>query len=80
VAEFRWTTKGIVAEGESFTLDGENVWLQKWVAAEYDPIQLPHPDYPAQTHRFSVYRIDRPIGEIRFAAAEVSPNVWAFYA
>jgi hypothetical protein len=79
VAEFRWTNTGIVSEGGFFAVGGENVWSHKWLKAEVDAVQLPHPSYPTQTHRFSVYRIERPVGEVRFAAAEVSPNVWAFY-
>ena len=78
VAEFQWTSTGIVSEGEFFSVSGENVWSYKWLKAE-DVVQLPHPIYPTQTHRFSVYRVERPAGEVRFAAAEVSPNVWAFY-
>lgn len=80
MTEFRWTTTGTVSKGELFTVCGANVWSHKWVKTEDDAVQLPHPDYPTQTHRFSVYRIEKPAGEIRFAAAEVSPNVWAFYA
>ena len=80
MTESRWSTTAIVAEGELFAVDGENVWSHKWIRTEDDAVQLPHPDYPAQTHRFCVYRIERPVGEVRFAAAEVSPNVWVFYA
>lgn len=69
-----------MAEGEPFAADGGDVWLDTWFRTEDDAVQLPHPDYPAQLHRFSVYEIQRPSGAVRFAAAEVSSNVWAFYA
>lgn len=78
--EFQWTIKGVVLEGEAFIVRGENIWMHKWNTTEDGPIQLPHPAYPAQMHSFSLYLIGRPTGAIRFAAAEVSPNVWAFYA
>ena len=77
---FRWKTRGTVSEGELFPIDGENVWLHKWIETADDTVRLPHPDYPAQIHRFRIYRIERPAGELRFAVAEVSPNIWAFYA
>lgn len=80
VTEFRWTTASTVSEGELFAINGENVWSHKWLETGDDAVQLPHPDYPAQTHRFNVYRIEKLAGEVRFAASEVSPNVWAFYA
>lgn len=79
VAEFRWTNSGVVSEGEFFAVGGANVWLHKWLKAENDAVRLPHSSYPTQTHLFSVYRVERPAGDVRFAAAEVSPNVWAFY-
>lgn len=77
--EFRWTTKDIVSEGDFFAVGGKNVWSNKWVKTEDDAVQLPHPDYPAQMHRFTVYRVESSAGDVRFAASEVSPNVWAFY-
>ena len=80
MAVVRWTIAGMVAEGEPFVVDGGDVWSHKWLRTEDDAVQLPHPAYPVQLHRFSVYEIQRSSGAVRFAAAEVSPNVWAFYA
>ena len=79
MASSRWTIAGTVAEGEPFAVDGGDVWLHKWLRTDDDSVQLPHPNYPAQLHRFSVYEIQRQTGVVRFAAAEVSANVWAFY-
>lgn len=78
VTEFRWTTASTVSEGELFAIDGENVWSHKWLKTGDNAVQLPHPDYPAQTHRFNVYRIEKLAGEVRFAASEVSPQCVGF--
>ena len=80
VTEFRWTTASTVSEGELFAINGENVWSHKWLETGDDAVQLPHPDYPVQTYRFNMYRIEKLAGDVRFAASEVSPKVWAFYA
>ena len=62
VTEFRWATASTVSEGELFAINGENVWLHKWLKTGDDAVQLPHPDYPVQTYRFNVYRIEKLAG------------------
>jgi hypothetical protein len=44
-----------------------------------EPVELPHPAYPNQRHRMSVYEIESGGRRIRFAAGELSANVWGFY-
>jgi hypothetical protein len=75
----RWTPVGIVAEGEPIEVGGENLWNREWVRANEPEVLLPHPQYQQQRHRFVVYEASCSGTVVRFAVAEVSPNVYAFY-
>ena len=69
---------GVVAEGESINVSGLNPWKHKWESLDADA-ELPHPSYPNQRHRISIYRITVGDQMILFAAGELSMNVWGFY-
>jgi hypothetical protein len=75
----RWTVAGIVTEGQPIEVAGQNLWIHKWVKANEPEVLLPHPQYQQQSHRFVVYEAACGGTVVRFAAAEVSPNVYAFY-
>jgi hypothetical protein len=74
-----WKAAGTVIEGKPLVIGGLNVWNHVWKRLPGPALQLPHLSYPLQLHTMTVYEItDR--GEcVRFAAGEVSANVWAFY-
>ena len=74
-----WKTVGVVIEGHPMLIGGLNVWDHDWNRVQGPPLELPHPSYPSQVHSMSVYEI-RDGGEcVRFAAGELSANVWGFY-
>jgi len=74
-----WKAAAVVIEGRPMVIGGLNVWNHVWKRLPGPALQLPHLSYPLQLHPMTVYEItDR--GEcVRFAAGEVSANVWAFY-
>lgn len=73
-----WTAVGVVAEGQRVDVDGLDLWSLEWVRTNEPDVLLPHPVHQ-QHHRFSIYEIRQRDTAIRFAVAEVSPNVYAFY-
>jgi len=74
-----WTPVEAVAEWEPISVQGMNPWKHKWVAVEHFPVQLPHPLYPNQRHAMNVYEVSDGQRTVRFAAGELSANVWGFY-
>lgn len=72
-----WRAVHVGTEGDGLKIDGLEVWSQKWRAAG-SSVELPHPAYPAQVHRFDVYEIGDQ-HPVRFAAGELSNGVYAFY-
>jgi hypothetical protein len=74
-----WEAVGVVAEGQQISLSGLNPWSFDWRRSSEPPIELPHPQYRTQRHLARVFEIDSGSGILRFAVAEVSAGVWAFY-
>jgi hypothetical protein len=74
-----WDVVGAVFEGEPIDLDGLNPWEFKWSRVDTTPIEMPHPQYASETHRIWIYEIEADGKRVRFAAGELSPNVWGFY-
>ena len=75
----QWKAVGVVIERQPINLHGLNPWDLKWHKAQENAIQLPHPSYPSQRHQMDVYEIESAGETVRFAAGELSPNVWGFY-
>ena len=73
-----WKAVGIVVDGDPITIGGVNVWAFKWRQVQEEPIELPHPAFPNQRHRMWIYEIETEGHQMRFAAGELSPNVWGF--
>jgi len=75
-----WKPLGVVEEDGALGVNGSNIWSGKWVPLHAPPVRLQHPAFTGRTHIFRLYRFEN--GEINFdfAAAELSPNVWGFYA
>jgi hypothetical protein len=74
-----WVVVGVVSEGEAIDVDGLNPWNYEWDEMECEPIELPHPQYASQRHKMLIYEIGPAERRVRFAAGELSPNVWGFY-
>ena len=74
-----WIAVGVVLEGDPVNVGGLNPWGLEWHSLESNPIELPHPSYPNQRHLIWVYEIRSGAKAVRFAAGELSANVWGFY-
>lgn len=75
----QWKPVGVVVEGEPILIDGLNPWQFAWREVQKEPVELPHPAYPGQRHKMWIYEIEAGGGRVRFAAGELSANVWGFY-
>lgn len=69
----------IVQEGEPMLINGTNIWGGKWQLVDAPAVELAHHAYPGQLHRFRLYETENNGELLRFAATEVSANVWGFY-
>jgi hypothetical protein len=74
-----WNVVGAVFEGEPISIGGLNPWDFKWRQIEPSPVELPHPQYASELHRMWIYEVEGSVKTVRFAAGELSPNVWGFY-
>lgn len=76
---YDWKQIGVVVEGEPIMVEGLNPWALEWRRVKEEPVQLPHPSYPNQRHDMTIYEISSGERRVRFAAGELSANVWGFY-
>ena len=74
-----WREAHLGFESDGLKIDGVDVWGHPWVRADTPALQLAHPAYPEQMHRFTVQDIDAGGVRIRFAVSELSNGVWGFY-
>lgn len=74
-----WVAVGVVSEGQAIRVEGVNPWSFEWQQLDETPIELPHPSYPNQRHSMWIYEIVAHGKLVRFAAGELSANVWGFY-
>jgi hypothetical protein len=74
-----WNFAAIVAEREPVSLDGVDPWTAERVHVDEPAIVVPHPEYPWQTHTLTVYEVRTNGRTVKFAAGEVSANVYIFY-
>ena len=73
-----WEQAYIGTEDEPFEIGGVSVWDARWQST-CDSVELPHPIYPDQRHRFSVYELEIDGVLRRMALAELSPSVYGVY-
>ncbi len=74
-----WRAVHVGPEGDGLVIGGVAVWEHIWRWTSEPPLELAHPSYPEQMHRYRVCEI-RDLGVvIRFAAGELSNGVWGFY-
>ncbi|CAN5385053.1 hypothetical protein BH10PLA2_BH10PLA2_01930 [soil metagenome] len=74
-----WRDVHVGFEGDGVKISGIAVWQQNWRRTGEEAIQLPHPSYQHQRHRFDIYEVGPTDSLIRFAAGELSNGVWGFY-
>jgi hypothetical protein len=74
-----WRAIGVVIEGRPIRVRDLNVWDYTWTRLPEPSVELPHPSYPSQLHVMDVYEIRTNGEHVRFAAGELSANVWGFY-
>ena len=75
-----WNPLGVVFEGNPIDVGGLNPWQHDWHSIDAPTLVLPHPTNPSQRHSARVYELKTGDSIVRFAAAELSANVWGFYA
>lgn len=74
-----WRAVHVGFANDGLEIGNLGVWIQTWRATTQSPVELPHPQHPTQLHLFNCYEIAEERHVVRFAAAEVSNGVWAFY-
>jgi hypothetical protein len=66
-------------EGDDLSIGGLVVWKEEWRPVDLGRLELPHPAYRNQVHRYDVYEIGDEANPVQFAAGELSNGVWGFY-
>ncbi|HEX7775521.1 MAG TPA: hypothetical protein VF449_03230 [Parvibaculum sp.] len=74
-----WKAVHVGFEGDDLRIGGLQVWKHEWRPTDTKPLDLPHPSYPSQIHRYRVYEIGDALQPVRFAVDELSNGVWGFY-
>jgi hypothetical protein len=74
-----WRSCHIGFQNDGLRIGGADVWTQKWRRVDTLALQLPHPTYPTQRHRYDIYEMGDPAHPIRFAVSELSNGVWGFF-
>ena len=74
-----WRLVGTVAAGELLLINGVNPWGKHWEPLAEGSSLLPTSE-AAPSAQVRAYEAAIPGRRIQFAAAEVSPGVWEFYA
>jgi hypothetical protein len=75
-----WAAVGVVTKGNLITVDGLNPWDFEWRSVQEEAVEILHPTDPHQRRRMLVYEVTSAGRNVRFAAGELSANVWGFYA
>jgi hypothetical protein len=74
-----WRNCHIGFQNDGLRIGGADVWAQHWRRVDTPALQLPHPTYPTQRHRYDIYEIGGLEHPIRFAVSELSNGVWGFF-
>ena len=74
-----WKPVAVVVEGGRILLKNLNPWQLTWHKVGTEPITVAHPSYPMQRHQLRVYELHEAEKIVRFAAGELSANIWGFY-
>jgi hypothetical protein len=76
MAGWKIAAMGVLDGDESFHIDGAPIWSRRWQRLPVQAVEFREPLY-GQWHRFDVYELEG-MPQIRFAATELSNNVWGF--
>ncbi|OAN66880.1 hypothetical protein [Sphingomonas sp. TDK1] len=75
----RWRTAHLGKRGDRFRLGGRQVWQCEWRWINKNMVRLPHPLHTSDVLSFMICEIGPATAPVRFAAAQVEPDMWAFY-
>ena len=73
-----WRAVDVVSKGSPVRVRGRDVWGMTWRDTG-ERVPLPHPSHPTELHLFSVFKAGPWWASVRFAAAELSADLWGFY-
>ena len=73
-----WRDVHVGVEDDGLKIGGLEVWKHTWRWTSEPALDLPHPAYPNQTHRYRICEIGDSANPVRFAAGELSNGVWGF--
>jgi hypothetical protein len=73
-----WQFCGSCADGQSFTLDGIDVWKSEWVQHPGESAHVRDPHYD-QRFEFPIYTLRGGDRSVVVAAGEFSNCIWGFY-
>ena len=72
-----WKFFGASPDGQSFKIDGINVWNHHWIDTK-ERVEVEDPLYH-QKFTFRIYKIRENDKVVGFAAGEFSNCMWGFY-
>lgn len=75
----RWRTAHVGKRGDRVRIGGQPVWQREWRWINKNTVRLPHPLHTSETFSFMICEIGNANAPIRFAAAQIEPDMWAFY-
>ena len=75
-----WQVKHIGFERDGLQIAGHDVWAHRWRPVDgWSTVELRHPAFPSEIHRYNIYEIGDEVDPVRFASGELSAGVWGFY-
>ncbi|MHA6719774.1 hypothetical protein ACX40Y_10030 [Sphingomonas sp. RS6] len=74
-----WRTAHIGAPHDRMKIGGVPIWQRDWRWIDRRTVRLPHPLKTSETFSFMVCEVGSRNEPIRFAAAQIEPDIWAFY-
>ena len=74
-----WRVVHVGFEDDNLKIGGLEVWKHEWRSTGEPYLNLPHPSYPNQIDRYTIYEIGDAGNSVRFATSELSNGVWGFY-
>lgn len=73
-----WHYVGSCFDGQSFNIEGVDVWKHGWKSIDGQRVDVVDPRY-GRRYNFTIYELVGGGKTVRFAAGEFSNGVWGFY-